>query len=381
MTRPAPIVRCPTSELPITPGSRPTAAPDASIAVWAQVALSRSITGVRAIRIALASGASRKPHPSKMINAAIGGLLIMRLSQPEIWNPAGVFRRLEFTRLTRGQSRGNLGLAASGELKLQRRPGHEVHRRRSESQHLLVPAIEEVLNANVELLRSDALPLKTGRVIDREVEAMVGGIIQDRAERRYVVAIADENIDEVRADGVIGQQQLVDCVMQSGGRGIFRRAQRNRARIYRAMGFVQISEIAVERQPMPRREAGNKLNALRIDPSGISGNRSELAGRADHAGNRHNQVVDAPGEIDHADVGRFAEVFGDSAVILAGNLGAEIRIAEAGEVEFVETGGAAALAVTAAQARSITLKRHHHRPCRTDLFAEVAVAVHSETAG
>ena len=61
--------------MPITPGSRPTAAPDASTALWAQVAASRSITGVRAIRIAFASRSSRNPQPSKMISAAIGGLL------------------------------------------------------------------------------------------------------------------------------------------------------------------------------------------------------------------------------------------------------------------------------------------------------------------
>ena len=47
-TRPAPMLRCPTSELPICPAGRPTASPDASSLVHGRVANTSSRHGVRA---------------------------------------------------------------------------------------------------------------------------------------------------------------------------------------------------------------------------------------------------------------------------------------------------------------------------------------------
>src|ERR1700682_848008 len=79
ITRPAPIVRWPTSELPITPGARPTASPEALSSVWAWVRYRRSIVGVGAIAIALASRSARKPHPSKITSTATGGRLVVPL--------------------------------------------------------------------------------------------------------------------------------------------------------------------------------------------------------------------------------------------------------------------------------------------------------------
>ena len=74
-TWPAPMVRCPTSELPIVPAGRPTARPDPS--TTAQLAppfLNPSITGVSACLIALPCSASRSPHPSMTISAARFGI-------------------------------------------------------------------------------------------------------------------------------------------------------------------------------------------------------------------------------------------------------------------------------------------------------------------
>ena len=62
--RPAPILRCPTSELPICPSGRPTSLPDVRRKACGQVAHSRSKLGVRACRTALSAGSSRQPQPS-----------------------------------------------------------------------------------------------------------------------------------------------------------------------------------------------------------------------------------------------------------------------------------------------------------------------------
>ena len=62
--RPAPMLRCPTSELPIWPGGRPTSLPDVCRKARGQVAHRRSKLGVRAWRTALSAASSRQPQPS-----------------------------------------------------------------------------------------------------------------------------------------------------------------------------------------------------------------------------------------------------------------------------------------------------------------------------
>ena len=67
--RPAPRLRCPTSELPINPSGRPTARPEVSRVVWAQLAQMRSIVGVLARATALWSRRGFSPQPSRMMSA------------------------------------------------------------------------------------------------------------------------------------------------------------------------------------------------------------------------------------------------------------------------------------------------------------------------
>ena len=65
-TRPEPIVRWPTSELPICPGGRPTASPEALIVVCGYSAQSRSKTGVSASSTAFPGPGGAQPQPSRM---------------------------------------------------------------------------------------------------------------------------------------------------------------------------------------------------------------------------------------------------------------------------------------------------------------------------
>ena len=62
--RPAPMLRCPTSELPICPDGRPTSSPDVCKKACGQVAHKWSKLGVRAWRMALSAASSRQPQPS-----------------------------------------------------------------------------------------------------------------------------------------------------------------------------------------------------------------------------------------------------------------------------------------------------------------------------
>ena len=63
-SRPAPMLRCPTSEFPICPGGSPTSLPDVRRKAWGQLAHSRSNVGVCACRMALSAASSRQPQPS-----------------------------------------------------------------------------------------------------------------------------------------------------------------------------------------------------------------------------------------------------------------------------------------------------------------------------
>ena len=66
-TRPAPMLRWPTSELPIWPGGSPTAGPEASRTPCGYSASSRSKTGVRARLTALSGPGGATPQPSMTI--------------------------------------------------------------------------------------------------------------------------------------------------------------------------------------------------------------------------------------------------------------------------------------------------------------------------
>ena len=65
-TRPAPMLRCPTSELPICPCGRPTSLPEVCSSACGHVAQRRSKVGVLACRTALSARSSRQPQPSRM---------------------------------------------------------------------------------------------------------------------------------------------------------------------------------------------------------------------------------------------------------------------------------------------------------------------------
>src|SRR5262249_16238546 len=62
--RPAPMLRCPTSELPICPSGRPTSLPEVRTKACGQVAHRWPKLGVRAWRIALSATSLRQPQPS-----------------------------------------------------------------------------------------------------------------------------------------------------------------------------------------------------------------------------------------------------------------------------------------------------------------------------
>ena len=66
ITRPAPMVICPTSELPGCPSGRPTAISDAAKRLWGHSVISRSKTGLCAFFTALYSLSSDNPQPSIM---------------------------------------------------------------------------------------------------------------------------------------------------------------------------------------------------------------------------------------------------------------------------------------------------------------------------
>ena len=64
-TRPAPMLRCPTSELPICPGGSPTSRPEVRRNACGP-SISASNTGVSASCTALPAVSSRQPQPSKI---------------------------------------------------------------------------------------------------------------------------------------------------------------------------------------------------------------------------------------------------------------------------------------------------------------------------
>ena len=76
--RPAPRLRWPTSELPMSPSGSPTARPEVSRVVWAQLAQMRSIVGVLARATALWSRRGFNPQPSRMMSAT-KRLLVMEV--------------------------------------------------------------------------------------------------------------------------------------------------------------------------------------------------------------------------------------------------------------------------------------------------------------
>ena len=98
--RPAPMFRCPTSELPICPSGRPTARPLALPFTKGHSAISLSITGVFACATALPSTLSFSPYPSRIIKT-VGFLLIFPfllyiiMMMPELKNP-GFFNHICF---------------------------------------------------------------------------------------------------------------------------------------------------------------------------------------------------------------------------------------------------------------------------------------------
>ena len=63
--RPAPRLRCPTSELPIWPGGRPTSPSEAPSVEWGQRASSPRHVGMGAAAIASAAGSRPMPNPSR----------------------------------------------------------------------------------------------------------------------------------------------------------------------------------------------------------------------------------------------------------------------------------------------------------------------------
>src|SRR5258706_15036346 len=65
--RPAPMLRWPTSELPICPPGNPTCNSEASIVVCGDVASSVVQLGIAALLIALSGAGSRLPNPSRMM--------------------------------------------------------------------------------------------------------------------------------------------------------------------------------------------------------------------------------------------------------------------------------------------------------------------------
>ena len=66
-TRPAPMFKCPTSELPICPAGKPTASPEAASFVHEHVSNRRSSVGVFASDTALPGPGSARPKPSMMM--------------------------------------------------------------------------------------------------------------------------------------------------------------------------------------------------------------------------------------------------------------------------------------------------------------------------
>ena len=72
-TRPTPMVRWPTSLLPITPWGRPTERPEASMRQWRGVEVRASMWGVWAWRMALPFSALVWPQPS--MDTSTTGLL------------------------------------------------------------------------------------------------------------------------------------------------------------------------------------------------------------------------------------------------------------------------------------------------------------------
>src|SRR5690606_2690089 len=78
-TRPAPRFMWPTSELPICPSGRPTSMPEPETRVRGAVVHRRSHTGVLAAMMAMDSGDSLCPKPSRIINTTGLGVAVIRL--------------------------------------------------------------------------------------------------------------------------------------------------------------------------------------------------------------------------------------------------------------------------------------------------------------
>src|SRR6056297_4085109 len=79
-TRPAPILVCPTSELPIWPSGRPASRPWVTSVAWGQSARMRSTFGVRARSGALSASVGPMPHPSRMQSTTgLGGADMARM--------------------------------------------------------------------------------------------------------------------------------------------------------------------------------------------------------------------------------------------------------------------------------------------------------------
>ena len=79
-TRPAPILVCPTSELPICPRGRPTSGPWVVSVACGHVAMILSKVGVSASAGALPVVSSRAPHPSRIQRTTGFRVLIWRCS-------------------------------------------------------------------------------------------------------------------------------------------------------------------------------------------------------------------------------------------------------------------------------------------------------------
>ncbi len=82
--RPAPMLVCPTSELPICPSGSPTALPQAFSEECGSSDQIRSKFGVSASATAFASRDSRSPQPSRMHRTTgFGGLAVM-IGEPSL---------------------------------------------------------------------------------------------------------------------------------------------------------------------------------------------------------------------------------------------------------------------------------------------------------
>src|SRR5208283_2249206 len=139
--------------------------------------------------------------------------------------------------------------------------------------------------------------------------------------------------------------------------------------------------VAAERQSLCDGEALDDLDTLHIHALRVARFRSEKTRRAERAGHGDNQVLHAAREVGRGERGALAEVGGESAVVLARNLGLQVGTAEVRVVQLVECGRAKTFAVTAAQRGRQFFNRNRDRPRGADLLAELAVAIDAKSAG